>query len=231
MKVAIVNFSNKEPRYFKGQMRQEESLRLVGYTGSYYTHRDFEAIGSPDHADVPYAFKAFAIFNALERYYDIIIWMDAAVYAAKPLDDFIYHITKNGYVFFDNIGFTVGDYTSDNCLDKFDITRAQAFNMPMIMACCFGLNVKHEKAFEFFERYYEAAQDGISFLGSGTNNNGQVSKDKRVKGHRHDQSVASIIINDLNLEILTGHQTFFTYFNHPGMMPVSESVCLFSHGL
>ncbi len=245
-KTVILNFANKVGRYGLMQERLKKSLVAVGYTGDimFFNHEEEISLDPPCpyHASedlalhaagkvVPYGFKAYAIKKAIDAGYENIIWMDAAVYATKPIDDFISMIEKWGYVFFDNIGFSIGDYTSDACLNTFGMTRTEAFNKKMIMACVMGINTKSKGAMLWFSHYYGAANDGVSYLGSWHNSNGEVSSDMRVKGHRHDQSVASIIISALDLTILNAQQTFFAYDTHKGILPIADSVCLWSNGI
>ena len=61
------------------------------------------------------------------------------------------------------------------------------------MANVMGLDLSDERAVKFIQQYYEKANDGITFKGAWTNKNFEVSKDKRVLGHRHDQTAASVI--------------------------------------
>lgn len=214
------------------QERLFKSLKSVGYKGDIWTFRNEILISDncPLHSEVPYAFKAHAIKRAIDEGYEIIVWADAAVYAVKPIDSFLAWIEAHGYIFFKNLGFTVGDYTSDDCLNKFEWDRQKAFNHDMIMACLFGLNVNNKKAMKFFDAYYKAALDG-SYLGAWTNNNGEVSEDMRVRGHRHDQSVASIAIADIGMEMIPGQKTFFAYTEHKKVMEISKNVCFLSQGI
>ena len=53
----------------------------------------------------------------------------------------------------------------------------------------------------------------------------------RVKGHRHDQSVASIIIKQMNLKITNAQETFFAYTSHKGIVKIADTVCLWSEGI
>jgi hypothetical protein len=229
----VLNFANDKGNYRRMQTRLYNSLISVGYDGDIWLFNDEKEISEdcPTHEEVPYAFKAFAIKKAIDAGYENIIWMDSAVYAVKPIDTFLHHIKTVGFVFFDNIGFTVGDYTSDACLDKFGWSRQRAFDTKMIMACCFGINVTKSKSKEFFDRYLQASKDGVSYLGAWINNDGEVSTDDRVRGHRHDQSVASIVINELNMEILRGQSSYFAYFEHKRVMQIASTVCLFSQGI
>jgi hypothetical protein len=243
-KTVILNFANNVGRYAQQQQRLKDSIAEVGYNGDimFFQHEEQIHHNCPyhrsndekHHADgkvSPYGFKPWAIQKAIEAGYETIIWMDSAVYPTKPIDDFISHIQKHGYIFFDNIGFTVGDYTSDVCLNNFNWTRDKAFKHPMIMACVMGFSTKSEAAMQFQKSYLHASTDRISFPGSWNNHNGEVSADMRVKGHRHDQSVASIIIADMNLTITNAQETFFAYTSHKGILKVSDTVCMWSEGM
>lgn len=243
-KTIILCFANNVGHYGKMQQRLIQSLDKVGYDGDLgmFNHEEHIHHNCPYHKStdldlhakgkvVPYAFKAWAITEAVKKGYENIIWMDSAIYATKEISDFIAHIEKNGYAFFDNIGFTIGDYTSDKCLEKFGWTRDKAFKTPMIMACLMGFNTRNAQAHQFIQRYFEAAQDRVSYHGAWDNNDGSVSSDMRVKGHRHDQSVASILIADLGLNILNAQQTFFAYTSHKGILKIADSVCMWSEGI
>jgi hypothetical protein len=244
MRTVILNFANHVGRYSLMQRRLEESLEKAGYSGDtmFFNHEEQIDRECPYHKSdddrhhaqgrvVPYAFKAWAMKKAIEAGYENIIWMDAAVYATKDITPLIQHIEKHGYIFFDNIGYSVGDYTSDACLDKHKWTRKKAFGAKMIMACLMGINVHSEEAMSWFQQYFEAANDGVSYLGAWSNHNGEVSDDLRVKGHRHDQSVASMIIHDMGLNITNGQDTYFAYFEHKGKMKIADSVCIWSEGI
>jgi hypothetical protein len=71
----------------------------------------------------------------------------------------------------------------------------------------------------------------VSYHGDWTNERGQVSLDKRVLGSRHDQSIASIIVKQMEFDITTGHETYFAYVDHKKVLPVRDTVCLWSGGL
>lgn len=243
-KTVILNFANHIGRYGQMQTRLKNSLTQVGYTGDimFFNHEEEISPTCPYHKSedlklhaenkvVPYGFKAHAMKKAIDLGYENIIWMDAAVYATKPLTDFINHIETNGYLFFENIGYTIGDYTGDKCLEKLGMSREDSFKQPMIMACTLAVNVHNSEAMEWFNQYYNASNDGVSYLGSWHNTNGEVSSDMRVSGTRHDQSAASIIIAKMNLKITNAQQTFFAYTSHKGILKVSDTVCLWSNGI
>jgi hypothetical protein len=246
----IVSFADGAAHYAKALMRLELSLKQVGFGGAHERFKginDYAHINSPFHKGpgaVPYAFKALSIKKAMEEVEqyctpsandgpdeNLLLWCDSVIYATKSLNPVFEHIKKHGYLFFDNIGFSIGDYTSDACLHKFGMSRDEAFNSKMIMACCMGFDLNNTEALVFLNKYITAAGDGVSYPGDWHNNNLQVSNDMRVKGHRHDQSVASILIKQLNLTITNAQQTFFAYASHKGIVPIADSVCLWSEGI
>jgi hypothetical protein len=235
----VVSFADGVGNYAKQLMRLEQSLRSVGFGGEHEIFKginDYAHIGSPLHKNapgaVPYAFKAYAIKKAMDEGARFILWVDSPIYATKSIAGVWAYIQRNGYMFFDNLGYSIGDYTSDSCLAKHGMSREEAFASPMIMACVMGFDVNNPEAKAFLKRYIEAAADGISYPGDWSNNLLQVSNDMRCKGHRHDQSVASIIIKQMGLSVLNAQQTFFAYEEHKGRVPINfESVCLWSGGI
>ena len=231
MKVAIVTYYDNQQRYILGQKRQQESLEAVGYTGDYYAFNSVKDIDSPEHLEVPYAFKCCAIKKVVDMGYDIVIWMDSPVYAIKDIGHFIQFISDSeGVVLFDNLGYTIGDYTSDRCLELKGWSRDKAFENQMIMACLMAFDMRKQQAKDFVSRYYEAHKTEGMYQGDWANYANQVSTDNRVKGHRHDQSVASIIAADMGIKLLHPYSTFFAYFGNLGHLPHAESVCLISQG-
>lgn len=237
MKKTVVSFADGSGSYAKSLMRLELSLKQVGFDGTFKGVNDYNHINSPLHKGnkeaVPYAFKALSIKKAMDEMDNkgLLLWCDSVVYATKSIDVIFDHIKENGYLFFDNLGFTIGDYTSDACLDNFSMTREEAFNSKMIMACVMGFNLENEQTLSFLNKYIAASTDGISYIGDWNNDNLQVSNDMRCRGHRHDQSVASFLIKKMNLTITNAQQSFFAYCSHKGIVAISENVCLWSAGI
>lgn len=237
-KKCVVSFADGVGSYAKAMMRLELSLKQIGFGGQYEVFKginDYAHIGSPFHKGspdaVPYAFKAYSIKKAIDEGARYVLWCDSVVYATKSIDPVFNHIKENGYLLLDNIGYSIGDYTSDACLEKWEMSRAEAFNSPMIMACVMGFDVQDKVANNFLKWYIDAAADGVSYMGDWTNQNLQVSNDLRVKGHRHDQSIASILAKQLGMTITNAQSTYFAYAEHKGKIPISPSVCLWSEGI
>jgi len=230
-KIAIVTFFDEKEKYKLAGKRQAESLQAINFPmENYFQFRNFEQINSPEHSEIPYAFKPHAINEIRKKGFEIVIWMDSPVYCIKSIDKFIEYININGFIFFDNLGYTIGDYTSDECLNNYSMNRDESFKHQMIMACLMGFNFKNEKATKLFDKYLSATRILGCYEGDWTNESNQVSQDNRVKGHRHDQSVMSILLAKEKIKPLHPHSTFFAYFGNPGHLPHAESVCLLSQG-
>lgn len=200
MRNIIITFAKGNPRYIRAARAQEESLRAKGYNGTYRCYDHENQLGCPMHQDNPYAFKAYAIKKAFDDGYDNILWLDSVVQCTAPLDKLFEHIEQTGYAFFNNYTYTIGSFCNDSCKAIYSITDTE-MQAPMIIACVMGLN--RGKAKDFIEQYYEGALNG-SFLGS-------------WEDHRHDQTVASLLINRNNLPILQGHETFIMYESWTGV--------------
>jgi hypothetical protein len=86
-------------------------------------------------------------------------------------------------------------------------------------------NMQNKPARECFEKMIFYAKEGNTFKGSWFNKNSEVSSDPRVSGHRHDQSVLSILRYKYHIEKLTH---FYSY--NDGTRPISKNIYFFANG-
>lgn len=93
-------------------------------------------------------------------------------------------------MFFWNSGFMCGQWCSDAMLEGMAVTRDEAWQIPMIQASVIGIRFDADRG--FLDEWKACCDRGL-FFGSGTNRNREISRDPGVDGHRHDQSVASIL--------------------------------------
>jgi hypothetical protein len=225
-KQCIVSFADGTGSYRKKLQRLEQSMK-GNFSGDLLLFTDYKEIGSPRHDEIPYAFKPYAIQKAIDLGYEQILWCDSPIYAKQNIQPVFDHIYEYGYVFFDNIGYSLGDYTNDKTLKHFNITRESAFKIKMIMACCMGFASTYDPdANGLFQTYKRLSEE--LYPGEWDNDELTESQDRRVKGHRHDQSVMSALIYRNRMKILKGQDTFFAYESHRQVMPIADSVCLFS---
>jgi len=167
--------------------------RLVGSTNGepISVWRDSYPDGSPTHQQIPYGFKAF-ILKGLSEKYETLLWLDSSVVILKSLEPLWELIERQGYWFSSNQPHNCGEWTCDSALAPLEISREEAFGIPQVMGTAFGLSMKHELSHKLLSQYFELAQ-GQAFCGPWANDRGQASPDKRVKGHRHDQTVLSVL--------------------------------------
>jgi hypothetical protein len=209
----IVTFSNTD-RYNALADRLGATVKQYGYDFIHY--KTYEEINCKPHTEYPYAFKPYSIQKAREQGYNNILWLDSAIYLTQDPKKVFKYIKENGVMLFDNIGFSIGSYTHDECLLHFQMNRDEANNSKMVMACAMGFNFNTEIGTQTFNDYLSYAHTN-AFQGSWSN-------------HRHDQSVISCIAKRKGIELLHPNQTFIAYEGNEGMMPHSKDVCLISNG-
>lgn len=183
----------------RGQDSLKKGLDTHGFTGTFMGWKDTFPQGRT-HLEVPYGFKAFAFDDARKVGFKKILWIDAAMVIENPVDRMFDHIDKTGYFLMNNIGYNTGEWCSDAALETLGLNREESFNIPHLMACVMGFDFNKQVCNDFLNQYLAFANDGKSFQGKHTNAKGEVSKDKRVRGHRHDQTVASVLTLRLGLD-------------------------------
>ena len=208
MKHCIVNFSDY--KFKAGQDRLRESLIQQGYQGDVILFNDFNQVGSKVHLEVPYQFKVYAIQKVREMGYDIVLYCDASLYAIREVMPVINHIIEKGYLM-EYCGFSAGQFSTDLCLNDFNLTRNEAMSIPLHSAGFTGLNFQNELATKFFDKWFQSAKEEITFKGDWNNNSKQCSQDERCLGHRHDQTTASIIAHQLEMERTNPHFMQYAY--------------------
>jgi hypothetical protein len=157
---------------------------------------------SPTHNDVHYAFKPYAFNFAKEQGYKKILWLDSKCYPTGNLEIINNFLENDGY-FFVNEEHDIGTWCKDDAYQYLNIDKESCFNLPQIAGKHFGLNLNFDISNIFLEKYFNIAKTlgKEVFHGSWTNLNNEVSTDPRVKGHRHDQIVASVLVHQLGLKI------------------------------
>lgn len=223
----IVSFADFKGTYAKKMDRLAASLE-GNFDGDFIGFRTYDEIQCEAHSKVPYKFKPYAIQKAIDMGYEIILWCDSPVYAIKSLDSVFNDIEKFGYLLFDNIGFSLGDFSSDKQLEYFKITRSEAWSIKQIMACVMGFNASDANTMRWFKTYKDVADE--LYPGNWDNDDLTESKDARVRGSRHDQSVISCIAHVNNLKITNAQQTHFCYLEHKKVLPISDTVSMYSSG-
>jgi len=169
----------------------------------------------------PYCAKIRAMQNALfECNADIAILLDAAFYPIRRIDPLVHYIVKNDYYFCKN-GFFVGGWASDRCLQHMEMSRETAFQVQEISSYCVGLNLKSALPLRLLENWCDwsvfetiAGPHSNAAVNPDGRNPGFVSHDRRVQGHRHDQTVLSILAHRLGMDKLCERPLYTAYAGH-----------------
>ena len=194
-RVCILNASNGSGWYPVGTQRLVRSLINHGYGHDILTFDTW--MNSEFDKNCPYNIKASAWHEALNKNYDIILWLDCSVWAINNPYLLLDIINHEGYYFWKS-GFNCAQTVSDSCLSYFGVNRDTAETYTDVSTSMFGIRVGNPQADEFISKWIQAARDN-QFFGSRLHDN--QSSDPRFLFHRQDQSCASVIAGKMGLKV------------------------------
>ncbi len=163
-----------------------------------------------------YCWKPFALLDAMMADATIGILLDAAFFPIRHIGPLVEHIERTGYYLCRN-GNNVGEWSSDRCLQAMSVTRENAFEIEEVSSYCVGLNFREPRCAELLYKWCEHAADRQTFPGRHTylgyegRNPGGLALDRRVRGHRHDQTVLSILAARIGFCDLVNRPRFTAY--------------------
>jgi hypothetical protein len=211
---AIVNLVSEDERYIKAQRRLIQSFHEFG--GS-YSECDFlrfageRIVGSPMHHENPYAFKIYAFDFLSNLGYEQILWLDASITFVKNVKPIFDWIDEKGF-FMEDSGHSVGQWSNEQTLQYFGITREEANAMAMFSAGFTGIDLTNRTGMEFFQRWKQSMLDGY-FHGDSSN-------------HRHDMTCGSIIANQMGIsKVYSSVGNYFAYIGDGYGQPNENAVC------
>lgn len=177
-----------------------------------------------------YAAKPWALKYALDSGADVALLLDAAFYPIRSIHPLLDHIAEHGYYLCKN-GYKAGEWISDRALGYFGLPRDNALNIEEVSSYAVGFNWHHPEVICCARDWAEDAVHDViagthTATGQDGRNVGHVSVDKRVRGHRHDQSSLSILANLYGLTDLTERPKFTAYRGHE-----SEETVLVNEGM
>jgi hypothetical protein len=211
----VISLATARRDFAKRLSRMEASVRRVGFRGEIVSWPPgrFPA-GCPDHLDSPFAFKPFCFVEAGERGIESVLWLDASCVAIRPLDPLFRTIEEQGFLLFRNEHRVVGEWASDEALALLGVSRTKAMAIPEVNAAAMGLRLDHPVAAAFLDEWLLLAKGRVAFRGMRDelvswedykdvkwNRSGRISADPRVRGHRHDQTVAGMLAHRLGMEL------------------------------
>lgn len=226
----VVNVATT-PQYQRGQDRLMAALRNTGSISFGPL-----PVAWPTHRDKPYAFKAYALKEA-SKHAELLLWCDSCILPIRSLEPLWERIERDGYWFSRN-GWSNYEWTAEEAYpDLFTdpkwggreaigpppqrwLEDAKNINRGIehVVATAFGLSMRHPKGRAFLDEYYRLASETRAFCGPWWNLNHKdcptskttVCGPSDVRGHRHDQTAASVIAWRLGFE-LTSAPNIFAY--------------------
>lgn len=209
--------SGERKAYYAGFAdRLAESVAKFGGGVPLHIWRESWPPGSPAHNDHHYAFKWFAVNDAVQKGHRYVMWLDAGSCAVAPMEPLWQAIERDGYAMLrgaDNLS----DWIGDHALRHFDVSRERARALKLMGGCLIGLDMQHPTARRFFDWWGELAKttrlfqcsittqarvDGILRSVQSTDSGGQniISTDPTVKGHRSDEACFSLMMDKLGMD-------------------------------
>lgn len=203
----VVSYSTEN---FKiGQKRLKQSLINHGFTGGilFFDDSDKEI---PLHNDIPYGFKPYVLKKAIQQGYKYILWLDSSIICIRNPKKIFSIIKKEGTFVWSPYTEKMGFWCADIALQSFNLDREKSFQINELCAAIFGFSTEHEIGMQLFNDWYNYSIDNITFKGipkeldykkSYTNEDFLVSKNNKVKGHRHDQTALSYLANKYDIKL------------------------------
>lgn len=142
--------------------------------------------GSPDHSGSAYAFKLYAIKEAIAKGFQTVVWMDARLHAIGDLALLFEAIESSGvYVVKDDN--SLASFCSDEALHYFGLTREKAKNINLACGGLLGFDFTKQIAHDIFNDWFKAYELGMY--------RGTVSKHSGQQEHRGDESILAALLH------------------------------------
>lgn len=197
-------------RYLMGQARLNKlcnkwGIPFIGFTGD-------PPCGYPRHDQVPYAFKAACVDDALRKGYESVCWMDASACIQHDPAPIFEIAERLGAFVSQNYGILTGKWSTDACLAEFGLTREEAWKIEHCSALVCAFCPSHPVGESLWNEYSAAARKGTALIGPHRYEPG-AEPSPGVEGHRHDQTVLSILAAKYGIPLQL--HTFMDYGDRP----------------
>lgn len=144
------------------------------------------------HADMPYMFKVFAVWEAYEKGYHRVLWCDSTIRIMKNPEPLWEKCSQRGILAWDNEGYPLKHWISDYAVEKTGLKDMEA---KQIMACCIMFDFSNPITETIVRQWIEGSRNN-SFHHS---TNG--SRRDGFKTDRHDQSYLSALLSVHGIEV------------------------------
>ena len=174
--------------------------------------------GCPPHSEVPYAFKPYAVKCAMDHGSKHVLWMDASCWATGSMQPYWDILDNHGYMFIRG-GYVNRQWCSVAAAEAMNATGAE-LDADHLAAIFMGFNFERAEAREFLAEWKRYADLRVPFAGTAdpllvpamwSNQKGWCGPNPPILGHRHDQTVASILVKRMGLKTMTCADARFSY--------------------
>jgi hypothetical protein len=185
--------------------------------------------GCPSQSEQQYAFKVYALDQAIQAGFRYILWIDSSLAPVAPITPLWERVAADGWYAapqFNGITTndpwrhwasekeaTLAEWCSDKALSIFGIARSQTKRIPIVLTGLVGLDMLNPLAARIWITHKALYEAGV-FNGPHANHPnrpiktvgrkfaGHVSNDPGVLGHRHDETSLSFILHVLGLKAI-----------------------------
>lgn len=203
MKIWLCNYMSSDVGKINLRARMVATFVLGGFNG--HIHLADELDGYPSNNELNYGFKTYCLCEALKNRADIAIWSDTNMLLIKPFNELVRAIKSGPPVFLmKNAGWKAGQWTHDRCLDEFGVSRSEAYNIPTVVSGFVAYDFTDPLAVDFFNEFKSYSLrpeiiNGPRYAGGSLD-----VYDNSYFGHRHDQSILSLMAHKKNIMLHEG---------------------------
>lgn len=201
-KRCIISFADGTGWYKRGHARLIDAC-AKHFSGKLILINDYNKIGSPSHAENPYAFKVYCMEYAYSLGYDTVLYLDSSLYPVKNCDAAFDYIEQNGHLM-QHAGHMWRTWCNNKAMDYFKPTDDEIQNQTLYSAGFTGLDFTNDRSVRFFNAWKQSMLDGV-FKGVWAKKHraSDFTSCPHSEGHRHDMTAASIIATRLGMNFET----------------------------
>ena len=213
----IVSCGFGSPGYIKGIARLAESIAKNFKEAVRFHGIVEEPASAPHHRTNPYAFKPFMVKEAMSQAIHQVLWMDSSCYFIGDVQHYWDLLEHDGLMLIRG-GWSNRQWCSDHAANVMQATDSE-LHADHLAACFMGFDLRKPVARMFLDEWWSysfgsafAGTPDISQIASmRTNDHGQCGPNPPILGHRHDQTVASILAARMKIKLHDVESSRFAY--------------------
>ena len=224
-KTVLVSLATNSYWYPKGMERLQASVRIHAPEVATAFYMGEDSVGAPRQDDASHAFKKFAIARAMRQNPDAqhFVWIDVSMWLVRDLEPLYRRLLTPGW-FAASSGTDIGTWTMDHCFDEMNVKRDDYAARTMLASGFFALSLGVPECEAVLADLFATSNRAFHGPKWGDPN-------AAVKGHRHDQSVLSILWHKHGLSVEQEHPLWVYDCDYPEDKPVGSQVVARCRGM